>query len=94
MPLVEVITSMPINRQDDFLEYLISNCIKTNVDARKAKSRFLNNTIYTIGYEGRDLDTFIQTLKDNGIKQVIDIRYSNECSDPHFCSKFFTEQLS
>jgi uncharacterized protein (DUF488 family) len=50
--------------------------------------------IYSIGYEGRDLTTFIQTLKDNGIEQVIDIRYSNECSDPHFSGNFFAEQLS
>jgi hypothetical protein len=43
MSLAEVITSMPINRQDEFLGYLINNGIRTNVDARKAKKRFLNN---------------------------------------------------
>lgn len=81
--------------QDSFLLYILENNIaKDENEVRKAKKRFLNNTIYTIGYEGRDLQTFIQTLKDNGIEQLIDIRYSNEYSDPHFSGKFFAEQLS
>lgn len=93
--VAEIIGSLEPRLQDEFLFYISQNNIGRNeVEVRKAKKRFLNNTIYTIGYEGRDLAAFIQTLKDNGIEQVIDIRYSNECSDPHFSGKFFAEQLA
>jgi hypothetical protein len=92
--VADIISSINSNDQDSFLLYISeNNIIKDESEVRKAKKRFLNNTIYTIGSEGRDLNTFIQTLKDNGIEQVIDIRYSNECSDQHFSGKFFTEQL-
>lgn len=30
--------------------------------------------LYTVGYEGVDLDEFIATLKTFGIKQIIDVR--------------------
>ncbi|WP_456372579.1 hypothetical protein [Methanocaldococcus sp.] len=30
--------------------------------------------IYTIGYEGRSLEEFIQVLKDVGINVVVDVR--------------------
>jgi len=95
MRVAEIIATLEPNTQCLFLKYIYEHNIERNeTEVRKAKKRFLNNTIYTIGYEGRDLPTFIQTLKDNGIEQLIDIRYSNECSDPHFSSKFFAEQLS
>lgn len=32
------------------------------------------NTVFTIGYEGRDIDRFINRLKSHGIKQIIDVR--------------------
>lgn len=90
----EAIASIDMPLQEAFLSYILTENIRDESEVRKAKKHFLNNTIYTIGYEGRDLKTFIQTLKDNGIEQVIDIRYSNECSDPHFSGEFFAEQLS
>ncbi|MDR0390795.1 MAG: DUF488 domain-containing protein [Planctomycetaceae bacterium] len=33
-----------------------------------------SNVVYTIGYEGIVIDTFIQELNKSGIKQVIDVR--------------------
>jgi len=92
--VAEIISGLDPRSQNDFLLYISGNNIKDESEVRIAKKRFLNNTIYTIGYEGRGLQTFIQTLKDNGIEQLTDIRYSNECSDPHFSGKFFAEQLA
>ncbi|MGE0251880.1 MAG: DUF488 family protein [Dongiaceae bacterium] len=34
----------------------------------------MTQTLSTIGYEGRTLDDFIQTLKDAGIEIIIDVR--------------------
>jgi uncharacterized protein (DUF488 family) len=40
-----------------------------------SKKNFIKNGIvYTIGYEGIVIDTFIQELKKSGIKQIIDVR--------------------
>jgi uncharacterized protein (DUF488 family) len=30
--------------------------------------------LYTIGYEGKDISTFIEILKNNGIKHILDVR--------------------
>jgi hypothetical protein len=52
----EIIASLGRADQPKFLEYLKSNNIERNeAEARVAKRRFLNNTIYTIGYEGKEL---------------------------------------
>lgn len=64
--VADILTSMDQRNQDDFLLYISENNImKDESEVRKAKKRFLNNTIYTIGHEGRDLNTFIQTSKEN-----------------------------
>ncbi|MBP3524125.1 MAG: DUF488 domain-containing protein [Clostridia bacterium] len=34
----------------------------------------MNNTVYTIGYEGRDIDEFISILMKNEIEQLLDVR--------------------
>jgi ParB family chromosome partitioning protein len=66
MSVAEVISSLARSEQPKFLKYLIdTNLTKNEKEVRNVKKRFLNNTIYTIGYEARDLPTFIQTLKDN-----------------------------
>jgi ParB-like partition proteins len=64
--IAEIIATLDVRNQSAFLLYILQNKIeRSELEVRKAKKRFLNNTIYTIGYEGRDLQTFIQTLKDN-----------------------------
>lgn len=35
----------------------------------------MSKVLYTIGYEGRTIDEFIDTLMSEGIKKVIDVRY-------------------
>ncbi len=44
----------------------------------------MNNKIYTIGYSGFSIDDFIETLKDNSINVIIDVRsmaYSERYAD-------------
>jgi hypothetical protein len=69
----EIISTLNMATQLPFLLYILENKI-TNVDeVRKAKKRFLNNTIYTIGYESRQLSDFIEVLKKNEIEHVLDV---------------------
>lgn len=73
-----VIASLEPAFQMPFLKYLIDNNIRDHQEAIKAKHRFLNKTIYTIGYEGKELKEFIEILKNNGVEYLMDIRFSAE----------------
>jgi len=44
---------MPL--QEAFLSYILTNNIRDEAEVRKAKKCFLNTTIYTIGYEGKEI---------------------------------------
>lgn len=57
-------------------------------EAKEYLTVLLNDTIYTIGYEGRKLEEFIDILKKNEIKVVIDIREQSQFVNPQF-----TEEL-
>lgn len=72
-----------INRQKNFLKIIIKeqNRLKHKLseeETRRMLKWFLNDTIYTIGYAGREWNDFLKVLKDNGIELVIDVRESGE----------------
>jgi ParB family chromosome partitioning protein len=72
-----------LNRQKIFLETLLKEQDKlkrrlSEDETRKMLHWFLNDTIYTIGYAGKEWKDFIRVLKDNKIELVIDIRESGE----------------
>jgi ParB family chromosome partitioning protein len=62
--------------------------------AEEALVEFLNDTIYTIGYEGRDIDEFIGLLKKYEIKIIIDIRHETEFVKPAFSEEPLKRQLA
>jgi ParB-like chromosome segregation protein Spo0J len=74
--VAEVIGTLEPGSQTQFLEYLLKNNITSREDAYKLKKYYLNTTIYTIGYEGKELKDFIKILKDNGIEYLLDVRFS------------------
>ncbi|QXJ30331.1 ParB/RepB/Spo0J family partition protein [Saccharolobus shibatae] len=53
-------------------------------EAKEYLAVLLNDTIYTIGYEGRNIEEFIDILKKNEIKVVIDIREQSQFVNPQF----------
>jgi len=56
MRVAEIIATLDPALQGQFLLYIIQNKIERNEsEVRKAKKYFLNTTIYTIGYEGKEL---------------------------------------
>jgi ParB family chromosome partitioning protein len=57
-------------------------------EAQKLLVRLINDTIYTVGYEGRTLEDLVEILNKNEIKVVIDIRHQAE-----FVNQQFTEEL-
>ena len=74
--VASVIGSLNLNQQQNFLQTILERKISSPEDASKIKAKFLNDTIYTIGYQGRKLLDFIEILKNNQIKVLIDIRHS------------------
>ena len=70
-------------KQVEFARLIIAN--KWSVEkASEELISFLNDTIYTIGYEGLNRDEFIRILKENDIKVVIDVREQAEYVNPQF----------
>lgn len=89
-----IIAQLPMKTQSSFLIYLLQNNIKDVDKARVAMRRFLNTTLYTIGYEGKSLDQFLTILKANGIETLIDVRFSVESQyKPEFSGNLLAREL-
>ena len=71
-----IIGSLEFNKQPKFLEIILERKISKSADASKLKAKFLNDTIYTIGYQGKKSIDFIEILKNNEIEILIDVRFS------------------
>lgn len=94
MRVAEIISSLDMKSQLSFLLYITENNITNQDDVRNAKKRFLNNTIYTIGYEGKELAPFIQQLKEAGIEYLYDIRFSTDSQfKPDFSKAILSREL-
>lgn len=92
--IAQIIATLDSAIQSQFLEYILSNNITDKEDARRAKRRFINQTIFTIGYEGKDIQQFIDMLKNNGVEQVIDVRFSAESQyKPDFSKMILNREL-
>lgn len=66
----------------------------TKAGMQEIKSRFFNDTIYTVGYQGREWDEFITLLKDNDIDLLIDVRKSNKSQyKPAFSGSTMRDRL-
>jgi ParB family chromosome partitioning protein len=79
-------------KQLRFAELILKNGWSVK-QAEEALVEFLNDTIYTIGYEGRSIDEFIDLLKKHGIKVVIDVRHETEFVKPVFSEESLKTHL-
>lgn len=73
-----VIAGVEVLRQPEFLKIIIDRKITVNKDAWVLRKQFLNDMIFTIGYQGRTVDQLIKILKENEIELLLDVRYSSE----------------
>ena len=74
--VASIIGSVDSTQQPMLLEIIIAHKISKPTDATKLKNKFLNDTIYTIGYQERNSSEFIKILKNNKIDVLIDVRFS------------------
>lgn len=61
--------------------------------AEEALVEFLNDTIYTIGYENRSFEEFVELLKKHEIKVVLDVRHEVEFVRQEFSAELLKRQL-
>lgn len=89
-----VIGSVPLMAQPIFLQIILDRNISNNSEAIVLRRQFLNDTIFTIGYQGRDINNFIDILKNNEINLVLDVRYSAESQyKPEFSGNILKREL-
>ena len=74
--IANVIGGLNQPNQPAFLESIIENSISKRTEAVSLRRRFLNDTLYTIGYQGRDWDEFVSTLEENDVDVLVDVRAS------------------
>jgi len=79
-------------KQKRFAHLIIKNGWSVK-QAEESLIEFLNDTIYTIGYEGRTFEEFLQLLKKNEIKIVFDIRHDTDFVKAEFSSEFLKNRL-
>lgn len=73
---MEVIGTVDEEIQPELLNVICAAHISTKTEAREYRDRFLNDTLYTIGYQGRDWDEFVSELEENGVDVLVDVRAS------------------
>ncbi len=64
-------------KQREFLRVIIKSKWSRD-ETRIQLKRFFNTTLCTIGYEGRELEDFIDILKENDVVVLVDVRHSAE----------------
>lgn len=52
------------------------------------------NKLYTVGYEGKSIETFIQELKEKKINVLVDVRLTPLSRKPGFAKRRLEEELS
>lgn len=92
--IARVVTQVPKDRQLEFAEHLLENDVTKGAEASRYKQRFLNDTLYTIGYQGRDFDEFVSLLKENDIDILVDVRGSTDSAyKPEFNGDVLGDRL-
>ncbi len=88
-----LISKLSKKDQDIFLEHILKNNLNIN-DSRDDIKKFQNKIIFTIGYQGKNLDRLIKILQENKINLLIDIRDSGKSSNkPEFNSEILKREF-
>lgn len=88
------ISSLEKDQQPRLLNRLKEKGITQAPEIRQEKRWLENDTIFTIGYSGKDFDEFLELLKENDVEVLIDTRKSNESQyKPEFSGKVLKRQL-
>jgi ParB family chromosome partitioning protein len=94
MNVAAIISGVVISRQPELLEIMTERGVTQSPEASKTKQLFLNDTIFTIGFQDRSIEDFIDILKRNRIRLLVDARYSAESQlKPEFDGNVLRREL-
>lgn len=73
-----IISQLEDDDQDKFVDVLDEDILKscTEKELNNRVNRFQNDTLYTIGHEGKNWETFLSELENNDIEILLDVRDS------------------
>ena len=92
--VASVIGGIPPEEQPILLMIILERGVTDMNEAGVLRRQLLNDTIYTIGYQERDITNFIDVLKKNDIELLIDVRYSSDSQDkPDFSGNVLKREL-
>ena len=92
--IASIIGSLNTKLQPKFLKIILDRKISKSMDAIKLKAKYLNDTLYTIGYQGKNSIDFITILQNNGIELLVDVRHSAKSEKkPEFSSDILKREL-
>lgn len=92
--LARVVTQVDEDLQYEFAQLLIEQDVKNGKEARRLATRFGNDTLFTVGYEGRDFSEFVNILSENDIDILIDVRASTSSNyKPEFNGDVLSDRL-
>ena len=80
------------SKQVKFAKLIIKNGWSVK-QAEEALVEFINDTIFTIGYESRTFEEFVELLRKHNIKVVMDIRHEVEFVKQEFSGELLKRQL-
>jgi len=93
--IARIVTQVDEEDQLELANLFIEEDITAAAEASKIKNRFLNDTLYTIGYEGESFEEFATTLADQNIDVLVDVRGSNASTyKPEFSGDVLGNRLS
>jgi ParB family chromosome partitioning protein len=93
--VASVIGGVALEKQPNLLNIIIEKGITNHTQAGSIRRQYLNDTIYTVGYQDLDINNFTAILKDNNIESLIDIRYSSESQlKPEYSGKILKRELN
>ena len=92
--VASIIAGISLEDQPEFLQIIIDRNITDHTDAGVLRRQFLNDTIFTIGYQGKNTEQFINLLKENEIELLLDARFSSESQyKPEFSGNVLEREL-
>lgn len=88
-----LLSKLTKQEQNTFLDYIIEENLNIN-DTRDALYKYQNQTVFTIGYQGKTLDNLLKILQESKINLIIDIRDSAKSSNkPEFSSDILKREF-
>ena len=92
--VASVIGGVPLDAQPRLLKIISDRGVTNHTEAGVLRRQFINDTIFTIGYQGLEIGDFMNVLKENGIECLMDVRYSSESQyKPDFSGSILKREL-